>query len=450
MTKYLFNTEINIKLKKNDLFFFSFIFIFVLSLIIAKADLLGSLSLIFVALITFYFSKYYKSLATILYVALCVRLITIFFGNFLVILPDSWGDATWFELNAWQMSQDGFFIVFDKFPSDKSSLYISWILALIYSLTDRSVIMLQSISLFFGIGSVLLGVRLVSKIWNEKISIKVGWILALYPTLILYSCLVLREAYIWFFLLVGVYGIVSWFKDGGFKAVIIIIIGFFGATFFHGGMFVGGFIFLCIVIITSFFETIKKLKYFKISISSLTVLSLSLIMTVYLLSISNTIPKIGSIIQIFDFEIIIEEISNRNINRAAFPEWTIPKTTIELIYKAPIRILYFMFSPFLWDITKLSHLFGFFDGTFFLIMFILVIKNIKFIWSDRILRTIFIILVSYFVLYGLSTGNFGTGLRHRTKFIIISILLVAPWIPKLVFNKKKRNTNNKNYKKFDV
>ena len=114
MIKYLFNTEINIKLKKNDLFFFSFIFIYVLSLIIAKADLLGSLSLIFVALITFYFSKYYKSLATILYVALCVRLIIIFFGNFLVILPDSWGDATKYVAYAWELSQNGFFSLFSK------------------------------------------------------------------------------------------------------------------------------------------------------------------------------------------------------------------------------------------------------------------------------------------------------------------------------------------------
>ena len=434
----------SIKIKIKDLIFFSFIILFETLLYIVNTDLAGSLIIIFLALITFYISKFYKSLATILYVALCVRLVVIFLGNYLIVLPDSWGDATWFELKAWEMSQDGFLAVFDKFPSGKSSLYISWILAFIYSLTDRSVIMLQSISLLFGMGSILLGARLTNKIWNEKISIRVGWILALYPTLILYSCLVLRESYIWFFFSVGIYGIVSWFKDGGFKSAIIIIIGFFGATFFHGGMFVGGFIFLCIVVITSFFETIKKLKYFKISISSLTVLSLSLIIVIYLMSISDTIPKIGSIIKIFDVEIIMEEISNRNINRAAFPEWTIPKTSIELIYKAPIRILYFMFSPFLWDITKSSHLFGLFDGMFFIMLFILVVKNIKFIWSDRILRTIFIILTSYFVLYGLSTGNFGTGLRHRAKFFIVSIILVAPWIPKLTFNKKQRNFINKN------
>jgi len=156
----------------------------------------------------------------------------------------------------------------------------------------------------------------------------------------------------------------------------------------------------------------------------------------YILSL-DSIPKLGSVKRIFDFEQLVTEISDRNINRAAYPEWTIPKTSFELIYKAPIRIIYFIFSPFLWDIKKFSHLLGFFDGIFYLMLFILFIKNFKSIWSNRSLRIIFIILASYLVTYGLGTGNFGTGIRHRTKFIIVAILMVAPWIPKFDLKKKK-------------
>ena len=444
MIKNLDNILSGIKIKKNNLFFFFFMALYVGFLAIVKAGLLGSLSLIFVALITFYFSRYYKSLVTILYVALCVRLVTIFFGNFLVILPDSWGDATFFELRAWEYSQDGFFGVLSYFPSDKSSLYLSWILAFFYSLTDRSVIMGQSLSLLFGMGSVLLGSRLAHKIWSEKISIKVGWILALYPTLVLYSCLILREAYVWFFLLVALYGIVCWSKSGGFKTIIITFIGFSGATFFHGGMFVGGFIFLTILTITSFIIILKRFTYLKISINSLVMLGFSIITIIFLVLNSDSIPKIGSLKNMFNVDRLLIEISNRNINAAAFPAWTVPKTEFEFIYKAPIRIIYFMFSPFPWDVNKTAHLFGLFDGMFHIMLFILFIKNFKLIWSDRTLRIILIILASYLIVYGLATGNFGTGLRHRTKLIIVSILMVAPWIPQLVFfDKKQRNTDNK-------
>jgi hypothetical protein len=444
MIKNLDNILSDIKIKKNNLIFFSFMALYVGFLVIFKAGLVGSLSLIFIALITFYFSRYYKSLSTILYVALCLRLITIFFGNFLVILPDSWGDATKFERVAWEMSQDGFFGVFAQFPFDKSSYYISWILAFFYSLTDRSVIMGQSLSLLFGMGSVLLGSRLAHKIWSEKISIKVGWILALYPTLVLYSCLILREAYVWFFLLVAIYGTVCWSNDRGFKSIIITFIGFAGAFFFHGGMIFGGFIFLSILLISSLNKFVTRIKYLKVSINSLALLGFSIITIIYLVSIADSIPKIGSIKHMFNIDEIIHEISMRNKNRASFPEWTIPKDIFELIYKAPIRIIYFMFSPFPWDINKTAHLFGLFDGMFHIMLFILFIKNIKSIWSDRTLRIILIILASYLIVYGLATGNFGTGLRHRTKFIIVSILMVAPWIPKLVFfEKKQRNINNK-------
>ncbi len=442
MIKYFINNPMSIKIKKKDLIFFSFIVLFEILLLIYNVDLQGSLSIIFVALITFYFSRHYKSLATILYVALCVRLVLIFLGNFLVTLPDSWGDATLLEQTAWELSQDGFFEVFYKFPIDRSSYLLSWLLAFVYSLTDRSVIMGQSFSLLFGMGSILLGSRLTNKIWGEKISIKVGWILALYPTLVLYSCLILREAYVWFFLLMALYGIVSWSKDGSFKALLIIFIGFFGATFFHGAMFIGCFTFLAILLITSFIKIIKKFYFLKIPISSLAQLSVALICIIFFASISESIPKIGSLSTMFSIEKVIEEIINRNINSAAYPEWTIPKTTFEFMYKAPIRIIYFMLSPFPWDITKASHIFGLFDGMVHVVLLILFIKNFKLIWSDRSLRIIFIILISYLIVYGLASGNFGTGLRHRTKFIIILILMVAPWIPKIVFNKKQKNIDS--------
>ena len=47
------------------------------------------------------------------------------------------------------------------------------------------------------------------------------------------------------------------------------------------------------------------------------------------------------------------------------------------------------------------------------------------------------ILTIYLILFGLGVGNFGSGLRHRTKFVIEMLLLIGPLIPTLVFKKKK-------------
>jgi len=439
MNQLLHKIFINKKIKKSNLLFFGILTFFITLLIVSKVDLVGLFSLIFVALLTFYISGHYRYLATILYVALGLRLITIFLGIDLITLPDSIGDTGHFELRAWEISKDGFFGVFSNYPRDTASHHVSWILAFFYSLTDRSPIMAQSINLIFGMGSVLLGSRLAHKIWDKQISQKVGWILALYPTLILYSCLFLREAFIWFFLLLAIYGIVCWIKDKSFKSFIFILIGFSLATFFHGGMFIGGLIFLIIFSFVYFVKIIKDLKYLKISISSLIILIISATIASYIIINISFIPKFN-FLDNFSFEYLLKLISNRNGSRvltgAGYPEWTVPKTSLELIYKFPIRMIYFLLSPFPWDVKKTVHFFGLFDSLFYSMLLFLFIKNFKSIWSNQTLKIISIILISYFILFTFAGGNFGTGLRHRTKFIIILIILVAPWIPKVVFNKK--------------
>ena len=85
----LLNKIINKKIKKDSFFLFIFLTLFTILLISVRADLVGSVKvdlpgfvgLTLVALITVYVSYRNKSLASILYLALAVRLITIFLGD---------------------------------------------------------------------------------------------------------------------------------------------------------------------------------------------------------------------------------------------------------------------------------------------------------------------------------------------------------------------------------
>ena len=45
------------------------------------------------------------------------------------------------------------------------------------------------------------------------------------------------------------------------------------------------------------------------------------------------------------------------------------------------------------------------------------------------LRTIFFILVVYFIIFGIGVSNFGAGTRHRAKFVIELIILLHPSFP---------------------
>ncbi len=435
MEKYLTKNKNIFKIKINN-----FLLLLIITLLIffsTQKDLIGIISLFAILFVTIFFTKKFQSLSSILYVAFLLRLITIILGDTVFTLPDSWGDAVAFENQAWKWSKSNLLDILNDYQNVEKSFFISWILAIFYNLFDRSILLGQSISLFFGISSIILAFRISCRIWDKKMSIKLGWLLALYPTLILYSCLILRESYIWFFLLIALYGIVCWVNDKSYKSLIITFFGFYLATLFHGGMFIGGLFFLIIVIFISIKDIINNIGKYRIPKKSLIIFLISLMSLTYILIFEDSIPKIKSVSQLFDIERLLVEISNRNINDAGYPEWTIPKTPIELIYKAPIRIFYFLFSPFPWDLSKTTHLIGLLDGIFFCLLFILIIKNFILIWDNKALRFIFLILLSYLLIYGISTGNFGTGLRHRSKFIPILILLVLPWIPKFTMKKNK-------------
>lgn len=42
-----------------------------------------------------------------------------------------------------------------------------------------------------------------------------------------------------------------------------------------------------------------------------------------------------------------------------------------------------------------------------------------------------LMLLGYLVVFGLGIGNFGTCIRHRAKFLVLFVVLAAPWLPRV-------------------
>ena len=400
------------------------------------SDLIGFISISFVSLIILYISLKTPSVSKIILVALIVRIIVLLIGHYFITLPDSTKDAAGFENLAWSWAQSGFLNAFNNFPGYNSFFY-PWIISLLYSVFGRSILMVQSLSLLFGVGSVYLGWLLAKKLWNNSIAIKVGWLLALFPSLILYSVLPLREVYGCFFLLLGTFGVVNWVKIGGSKSIIIAISGYIGASFFHGALLIGGIIFCLIIGLANFKKSFKLILNKRISLKALFVITITLIFFILLFSNKIYIPYITTFESSPNLDWLIEVISRRMRGDASYPEWTRINSGIEIFYKGLARIAYLLFSPFPWDVKKLTHLFGMFDGLLYMVIIYLIFLNIKVIWKDPALRIILLILFIYLFIFGIGVSNFGAGLRHRSKFVIEMILLAAPLIPRLHFFKKK-------------
>lgn len=397
-------------------------------------DLVGLLSLGLVCIITYGVAIRWPDISKVLFIAILLRIILIFIDHFIVSLPDTSADAKSFEYMAWSIAQNGFVNLLDYYPGFRYDFF-NWFLAIPYSLFGRSVLMIKSIGLMFGIGSIFLSWKIATIIWDKRTAQKVAWAVTLFPSLILYSVILMREVYICFFVLVAAYGLIKWIKTNRLKYFFLTLVGFTCASFFNGAMMVGAAIFLTIVFFNNLKKAIISILNNKINLKVTYTLSFIVISIVYIYLAEVNLPKLG-VLKEFNSKLIFVKSIVSVRGEAAYPEWTKVRSIGELIYKTPIRATYFIFSPFPWDITKMSHLLGFFDSLLYMYLVFLIFSNREVIWKDPALRAILIILVCYVLVFGLGVGNFGTGIRHRAKITVLFILLASPLLKRLVLYKK--------------
>ncbi|MDA7474244.1 hypothetical protein N8952_01850, partial [Candidatus Pelagibacter ubique] len=331
---------------------------------------------------------------------------------------------------------------------------LSKIISILYTITEtRSPMMANMISVGVGTATVQLIYRLSFILWGNRVALKAAWFATFFPSLVLYSAIMMREIYVAFFTTYALIWCVNFIDKKKFIYLIKSFFGFFGAALFHGPMILGFFIFLTYI----FFRLLKENNYFirfkKKNIYQLFILPLFLLPIVTYLMGYYSIPKLGNIKNFGDLKSENQsKVSNMKdrliwkINKATrstsdtsfgsqFPSWTIPENTAELVYLTPIRIVYFLYAPFPWDIKRPVHLMGLFDVIFYLYLSICILRNRKILLENPKTRFLIIILALYVTIYSFGVGNFGTSIRHRVKFIEILIAIAAPLIIRIKFSK---------------
>lgn len=418
-------------------------------------DLLGWISILLIFFSVIIFAKKNPNIKNILITAFFVRAIIIILEQYGVItLPDGNShdsDATKFELIArlWSSGtmypyggvdenykQLGLSVLLDIFKGD--SLLISRIISIFYTIFGESIMMAKSISLALALLTIYMFYFLCLEIWGEKSALISTWIIAVFPTHILYSAMTLREIYIIFFLLISLSGVIKYTKRKSFSSFLQVLIGFYISSLFHGPVVIGFFIFIIYLIIEMSYKEIFEIKKSKINFLPILIIIIFLIPIILFLNNTITIPYIGNYEILADFDYLFYKANIGFHGSAAYPSWLSINNIYELFPKLIIKMIYFLFSPFIWDIKKFSHIVGFIDGTLYIILTIFLISNINNIWANPLTRILLLIFISFLIVYGLGIGNFGTAIRHRCKFLIILIILAAPKIHKFIISFKKK------------
>lgn len=391
-------------------------------------DLLGWTGLFFAALMTLLLACRQKKIALILGVAFTARLVAVLFHYYVAPLPDGIADAITFERYAWQWAQGGFVSALGYYPGIDAYFY-SWLMSLLYAITARSLLMLQSLSLLVGVLGVYATYQLARELWGCRAASKAAWLMALFPTVVQYSALPMREAYVVLFFVLGLICVVRWSRQGGILPIIGGLLAFAAAAFFHGGMFVAALAFLMLVAGRSLKELFSALSRRRLKVTAAIVLVIALGTFVVYVTSDVSIQKLGTATEMVSVERCFHYFESRVVGGARYPEWTQPHSAVDYIWAVPLRGVYLLFSPFPWDMRSSAHLIAFFDGLFYFIFILVIWRHRRNILADPAARSILFILIGLILAFGVGTGNFGTALRHRAKFVVGLIVLASYWLP---------------------
>jgi len=430
--------------RKSFLFSFRiFILCFLISITIFTKNqfLINVMFALFGFLVIIFFAP--REVRKLIVFAFFIRIIFVLIDLYVFPLPESreGSDALMFLSIGWEWSQNGLMWLFTHFTS--GAFMYSWLIALVYSFFGRNQFLIQFFNSLFG-AFIVWNVYLIAKsVWSEKEGIISAYICTFFPTLIYFSALSFREVPIVFFFTSGLLFFIKWLKEERIEYILTSEISFALSTGFHSGM-IWAILFPAFELLYEIFEVIRRIRL---------KMAFKKILAIFLVSMI--------IFAVFETRFGFEKIPSSGISdaslnllkmqsvaardRAAYLVWLTTDGVFDIIWQAPIRIIYFLFTPFIWMIKLPVDLLGFVDAVIYLILCFLIILNIKKMIRNRKALLMVIFLVGEIGIFALTTSNYGTALRHRAKFVPIIVILASYKISEAL---SKNNTRLFRFRKF--
>lgn len=362
-----------------------------------------------------------------LLVALAARMLAAVAHRILFIIPQGRADAVSMERRAWEWAQSGCGNMGEHLNLSGSYVH-SWLVGNVYACTDRGPLVFQTINVLLGVLTVLFIARLAERLWDRQAGIRAAWVAALFPMLIIYSAVPLREVWFTALVMLGALWLVEWVQRGSTIKLGGVAAAFFGASIFHGGAFFALVVMAVIIMSWAMREILRGLNTGRAR-ASLLVGALILggaggvgVVVMDELRFSS----IGDVMRIMEqLDTLDERTASAARDGAAYPSYLIPSGGLDNLLLTLPRMMYLLVAPLPWDVRGPTHLVGWLDGLFYLAFIVLLWRFRARWWHRRDFRMIVFVLLALTLVYGWGTSNFGTGLRHRAKFVGLFIALGA-------------------------
>ena len=381
--------------------------------------------------------KYSREIINIFLISIFIKLILIFINNNFFYLMDGGADALNFHKHMVMYLDAGKEFIFQSGLHDIYAL--SQIGAYVYSLFGEDIIFMQLISLCISSSTLIIFYLCLKEFNLKKFHINLSCLIFLFhPFLLNYSILTMRETYSFFLMLST---LLFFFKYFNTKKVIYIVGSLIIALpiyYINGGLLVSYFIFFIFIIKPTI---IKKRSTFLKKILVTIFLIICLFIFLYVLVEIANVPYLRNMKQFlinFNPDIIISAqryIQSNVHSNASYPEFLLSDGTFfDFALKSIVRYFYFMFSPFPWDIVNLRQVIGLLDPFIHLLFLIIILKNYSELLKNEKLFFLIVLYVAITFTYSFGVGNFGQGIRHKTKFVPILMILSSAYYFKTYYN----------------
>jgi 4-amino-4-deoxy-L-arabinose transferase-like glycosyltransferase len=350
-----------------------------------------------------------------------------------LIIPSLYTERLYpFERLGWEWSSKGVDFVLSSFTFGPD--FYTWLISLVYLVFPRSSLLISSINIFLGSITVYVVYKIVLSYSSYRFARLGALLAALFPVLVLQTIILSREMLITSLVSASCLFLVKFSKSSKYKYFLYGVLCLIGASAPHTGVFLSA---LAAFLIVSLSVSISKAK------------------VLYNMGLKTEFSKVGMYASVFivvvasvtvlGFQSLSGPLSGAKISKlltandplnpvyarydvysggaADFPNWISPPSPALMVLFIPLRVIYFLFSPFVWMISNVKHVFGFINA----LAILFITYNSVHFFSDRYrvssasLFFILCLVISFVVVFSMATNNFGQAFRHRSKILPLLI-----------------------------
>lgn len=342
---------------------------------------------------------------------------------FVVGLPESGVDALRFEAEGWLRFQGGLSSILQGIFQEHTDIFGSLIGLAYWIVGARSPLLIQAINVVLGTLVVANVFKISTILGGQRTATRATAIAAAFPTLVLYSALVLREAPVAFFVSYSALATVRWVVSGRLRHVLVAIGAAVCGALFHSGALA----LLPAILIVGLTTRPGELPALRGSRNPAPRALLSRVTVTVAVALAFTaVVALG---------IGTQKLQPANLDIAMSADyggggaqylagWS-ANSLLEMAGQMPVRLLYFVASPFPWQVRTPGHFVGLADSLLYVGVLMLLASNSRLVWHDRRLRALVVLSACMLTVFAAGTLNFGTALRHRAKVAPLLVPLVV-------------------------